>query len=297
MKTKTIATLLSLSLCVLSHAQTFNQEILPEGKSPYLLGKINKEGLSSENYTSWFTKNYDEYQPNPVAIDTLQNHLDTYTIKAFMGTWCGDSKREVPRFYHVLEAAEFPLDRLTLVAVSRDRDTYKQSPGGEHESLNIHRVPTFIIYKNGREINRIVESPVESLEADLAKIVQKEEYIPNYNGVTLVNDMLTEMDIEKFNRKYKKLLPKLKKEVKNMYELNTYSSVLFYAHRKEEAIITARLNVLLFPEEPRVYASLASKLKQVGEYQDAKENYEKALSLDPDNEDYKSALNQLTNPG
>ncbi len=275
-------------------AQSFNQEIIPEGKSPYLLGKINKEGLASENYT-WFTENYDAYSPNSVAIDSLERHLDKYTITAFMGTWCGDSKREVPRFYKVLDEANFPLDRLTFVAVSRDRETYKQSPGGEHEALNIHRVPTFIVYKNGREVNRIVESPVTSLEEDLVKIVDK-EYTPNYHGVTLVDDMLSEMDTKRFSKKQRKLIPKLKGLLKNMYELNTYSHVLYYAHRKEESILVARLNTILFPEEARTFGSLATKLAAMDVVEEAKQNYKKALALDPENENYQKALNALETP-
>ncbi|GAB5401342.1 MAG: hypothetical protein Aureis2KO_29270 [Aureisphaera sp.] len=291
MKSKLFFTALFLLFSTAGFAQAFNQEVTLEGKKPFLLGKINKEGFTQENYP-WFNENYQAYPINSTAIDTLERHLDKYTITAFMGTWCGDSKRETPRFYKVLEQANFPLERLTMVAVSRDRETYKQSPGGEHESLNIHRVPTFIIYKNGKEVNRIVESPVETLEEDLVKIIQK-EYTPNYHGVTLVNDMLTEMNLNKFNKKQRKLLPKLKELVTNMYELNTYANVLFYAHKKEEAIIVARLNTLLYPEEPKTYVSLANKLSQNADPEGAMENYKKALSLDPENEEYKKTFLEL----
>ncbi|MCH9660828.1 MAG: tetratricopeptide repeat protein [Bacteroidetes bacterium] len=270
------------------NAQPFNQEITNEKGATHLLGKINKEGFSNDSF-AWFTKNYDSYNPNKTAIDTLENQLSKYSITAFMGTWCGDSKREVPKFYKILEEANFPLERLTMVAVSRDRDTYKQSPGGEHEAKNIHRVPTFIVYKNGREVNRIVEGPIETLEEDLVKIMEK-DYTPNYHGVSVLDELLSEMDSQKFNRKQKKLIPQLKKEVKNMYEINTYSSVLFYSHREEEAIIAARLNTLLFPKEARVYSSLGNKLYAMEDYEGAVENYEKALSLDPDNETYKKTL-------
>jgi len=76
-----------------------------------------------------------------------------------MGTWCGDSKREVPRFIKVLEAANFPVDNLKIVAVDRRKEQYKKSPTGEEWGLSIKRVPTFIFYKNGKESNRIIESP------------------------------------------------------------------------------------------------------------------------------------------
>lgn len=273
-------------------AQSLNQEVNPSGKSPSLLGKINKEGLSGDNYESWFNKNYDSYTPNQNSVDSLESHLSKYTITAFMGTWCGDSKREVPKFYKVLEEANFPLERLTMVAVSRNRATYKQSPGGEHEGLNIHRVPTFIIYKNGKEVNRIVEKPVTSLEEDLLNIVEK-NYTSNYHGVTLVDELLTELDTRSFNKKQKRLLPELKKQVKGTRELNTYASVLFSAHKKEEAIIAARINTLLFPEEASTYTSLANKLAMIDKNEEALENYEKALSLDPDNKQAKNGIAQI----
>ena len=287
--------LFALALTLMSPiavAQSLNKEINPSGKSPSLLGKINKEGLSGDNYGSWFTKNFDSYLPNQNSIDSLESHLSKYTITAFMGTWCGDSKREVPKFYKVLDEANFPLERLTMVAVSRGRETYKQSPGGEHEGVNIHRVPTFIIYKNGKEVNRIVEKPVTSLEEDLMNIVEK-NYTSNYHGVTLVNELLTELDTRSFNKKQKRLLPELKKQVKGTRELNTYASVLFSAHKKEEAIIAARINTLLFPEEASTYTSLANKLAKTDKQDEALENYEKALALDPDYKQAKSGIESL----
>ncbi|MBL4663160.1 MAG: hypothetical protein JKY22_06315, partial [Flavobacteriaceae bacterium] len=197
-----------------------------------------------------------------------------------------------PRFYKILDEANFPLERLTMVAVSRDRQAMKQSPGGEHEGLNIHRVPTFIIYKNGKEVNRIVESPVTSLEEDLVNIIQK-NYTSNYHGVTLVNELLTELDTKSFNKKQRRLIPKLKGEVKGARELNTYASVLFSAHKKEESIIAARLNTILFPEEAGTYASLGNKLAMTNNNTEALENYEKALAIDPENKRAKNGIASL----
>jgi len=292
MKNVLLFTLTLMLTSQITTAQSLNKEIDAGGKSPSLLGKINKEGLSSNSYASWFTKNFNAYVPAQNSIDSLESHLPKYTITAFMGTWCGDSKREVPKFYKVLNHANFPMERLTMVAVSRNRETYKQSPGGEHEGLNIHRVPTFIIYKNGKEVNRIVEKPVTSLEEDLLNIIEK-DYTSNYHGVTLVNELLTELDTKSFNRKQKRLLPKLKTQVKGTGELNTYASVLFSAHKKEESIIAARINTLLFPEEPSTYTSLANKLAKTNKKEEALENYEKALSIDPDYKQAKSGIESL----
>jgi len=293
MKTQLLSILFCLSISVAS-AQPFNKEVSVDGKKPKLLGKINKDGLSQDNYASWFVKNYDEYHPDSEVINQFKDELKSYTIELFMGTWCGDSKLEVPRFYKILEAAEFPIERLANIAVEREKLAYKQSPGGEHEGKNIHRVPTFIFYKNGVEINRITEHPVNTLEDDIYQILQL-NYTPNYIGVTILNDALEAMGLEKFRKKKKKLLSELKKVITNMYELNTYSNVLYYSGKEEAAIAVARINLGLYPSEVYVYKSLAKKLSRKGAVNEAIELYEKALKLNPEDKQIKAALEELKN--
>jgi hypothetical protein len=59
---------------------------------------------------------------------------------------------------------------------------YKQSPGHEERGLNILRVPTLLIYENGHEVGRVVESPVTSLEKDMFAIVTKQPYEHRYKN-------------------------------------------------------------------------------------------------------------------
>ncbi|MBV1924173.1 MAG: hypothetical protein KUG68_09115 [Flavobacteriaceae bacterium] len=275
---------------LLLQAQSFNNEISKDVKTPYLLGKINKDALSSDTYKEWFVKNYNAYPSKTNIIN--HKELSTYTIKAFIGTWCGDSKKEIPRFYKILEETDFNLDRFTLVALDRERAAYKQSPGGEEEGLNIHRVPTFIFYKDGKEVNRIVESPVTSLEEDIQNILQ-ENYTPNYQSVAMVDDLLIKYGLPKFQKKLKKVSKKLKGISVKSSELNTYSSVLFFSERKSEAIAVAKLNILLYPEEYHPYLSLAHKLNRMDNKTEALLNYQKALELDPENEKIKGYINDL----
>jgi thiol-disulfide isomerase/thioredoxin len=291
---KTMYFLLILTLWPLSqiNGQNFNQEISNEDKPPTLIGKINKEALSQKHF-AWFEENFHAYLPNNEVTNQLSTALAGYTITAFMGTWCGDSKKEVPRFYKVLEACKFPIDRLTMIGVARNRDAYKQSPGGEHEGLNIHRVPTFIFYKNGKEVNRIVEHPIKTIEEDMLQLLTG-DYKPNYHGVTLVEELLSEVNDKKFQKKQKRLLKDLKGAIKSMGELNTYSSVLFFGNRKQEGIIAARINTLLFPKESRVHEGLANKLYQVGNISEAIDNYQLAIQLDPENKRAKASLDKIT---
>ena len=86
-----------------------------------------------------------------------------------MGTWCSDSRREVPRFFKILDKLNYDQKNVTLICVDRK----KAAQTGNVDKLKIELVPTLIFYKDNAEIGRIVESPKETLEKDLMKIVMK----------------------------------------------------------------------------------------------------------------------------
>jgi|TARA_B110001454_G_scaffold218935_2_gene248668 thiol-disulfide isomerase/thioredoxin len=154
------------------------KETATKNKSGDLVGIANKESFTDDSYKGWFTKNYDSYKPDPVTITQLKKSLKGYQIKGFMGTWCGDSKRETPRFYKVLDEADFNLKNLELITVNRS----KKTPDNLQEGLDIIKVPTFIIYKNNKEVGRFVERVRESLEKDILKIVSGQDYKHFYDN-------------------------------------------------------------------------------------------------------------------
>ena len=94
-----------------------------------------------------------------------------------MGTWCDDSKREIPNFYKILDNAKFNYLNLEMVAV----DKSKKAKGLE-KGYDIIRVPTFIFYKDGKEIGRFVEHALDgsSIEQDILKIVSGQPYTHPY---------------------------------------------------------------------------------------------------------------------
>ena len=141
-------------------------------QATWLLGYFNPVLLKREPYSTWFYKGYDGYQPGREAADKL-NQIDKQgiSIKIVMGTWCPDSRRELPRFMKILDAWQFPADEVTFIGV----DNEKISPVGEYSGLDIHRVPTFIIYKNNIEAGRIIENPESSLEQDILNILSRNE--------------------------------------------------------------------------------------------------------------------------
>lgn len=145
-----------------------HQDVNYSEQSTWLLGYFNPVQLKREPHSVWFYKGYDEYQPAPEAINNLNGiSREGLAIKIVMGTWCPDSRREVPRFMKVIDTWKFPADLVTFIGV----DNGKNSPIGGYDELDIQRVPTFIIYKNNIETGRIIENPATSLEQDMVNIL------------------------------------------------------------------------------------------------------------------------------
>lgn len=147
-----------------------------ETEQGMLIGKFTKEDLMQEPYASWFNSGYENFEPSDDAMETIKENISEYEITAFMGTWCGDSRREIPKLYKVLDEAGFDLSKLTIIGVDRSKTT----PENLEEGLDINRVPTIIFTRDGKEVNRFVEYAKESIEEDIAKIVSEEEYSNAY---------------------------------------------------------------------------------------------------------------------
>ncbi|MFV9549834.1 thioredoxin family protein [Algibacter sp. PT7-4] len=275
----TIIILLSLHF---GFSQTLNHIETDKKGNEVLLGKINKNGLTQNTFNTWFTKNYKDYLVNKAITKKLKDALNKYEIKVFLGTWCGDSKREVPRFYKIIEATNFPESQLEVIAVNRTKNAYKQSPNHEEKGLNIHRVPTFIFYKNGKEINRIVEHPKETLERDMLNIVTKNKYTPNYMAANYMDYLLTNNTIDSLQQNEKNLLPKIAEYVKGSRELNTYGYSLLRSNQIEKALYIFNLNTKIFPYKHNVYDSLGEAYYETKNYNEALKNFYKVLSLKPD---------------
>ncbi|HKL36605.1 MAG TPA: thioredoxin family protein [Salegentibacter sp.] len=142
-----------------------------------LLGEFTKADLEKSPYSRWFTPGYENYKPEEEALKTIKKNIGDYEILLFMGTWCGDSRYIVPKFFKLLDAVDFNEENLTSIAVNYA----KKAPGDLDEEYKIHRVPTIIFLKNGKEVNRFVEYSIESLEEDIARIVERKEYTDPYS--------------------------------------------------------------------------------------------------------------------
>lgn len=147
----------------------------------YLVSQIKKEYLEVAPFNSWFYQSYKNYSPDEKVIEQIKPLISKgITIKGFVGTWCGDSKREIPHLYKILEMAGFDCKKkLTMIGLDRS----KKSPKAEEQGQNIDNVPTFIFYKKGKEIGRFVEySALGTTEKDILSILKEEGYKNPYQN-------------------------------------------------------------------------------------------------------------------
>ena len=134
-------------------AQNQYQILVERPNEKTFKGIISREVLLSDTSFKWYAENQKGYKPNAAALEGLQKNKDSVQLLSFMGTWCEDSQNIIPKFYSLLDMAQFPSDRVTLIGVDRKKLTL----GHLSEALNITNVPTIIVLINGKEIGRVIE--------------------------------------------------------------------------------------------------------------------------------------------
>jgi thiol-disulfide isomerase/thioredoxin len=164
-------------------SQSVNMEATDKKGNLILLGKTTRQRLAQAPFNTWYTKNYESYTIDSNTASQVKPLLRNKHFLLFMGTWCGDSRREVPRIYKILDYCQVKPSQIQLINLSNSDTAYKQSPGHEEQGLNIRRVPTLLIFENKREVGRIVESPVGSFEKDLLDIVSGQPYEHRYKNL------------------------------------------------------------------------------------------------------------------
>ena len=134
-------------------AQNQYQILVERPNEKTFKGIISREVLLSDTSFKWYAENQKGYKPNAAALEGLQKNKDSVQLLSFMGTWCEDSQNIIPKFYSLLDMAQFPSDRVTLIGVDRKKLTLSHLS----EALNITNVPTIIVLINGKEIGRVIE--------------------------------------------------------------------------------------------------------------------------------------------
>ena len=234
----------------------------PNGQK-VLLGHCIPFLMKSGVYQEWYERYYDSYAVDTNETKQLTPLLEGKVIEIFAGTWCGDTRREIPRFMKILEAHDFDTTQLKLIFVDNSKELYKQSPQHEETGKFIHHIPTIIIYDGDRELNRIVEKPVESLEQDLLAILSEQPYTPLYHAIT-VWQQTDKVDQELTSIQLKAIAERIKGLTSNARELSSYAVALSSLGKNQEAANVLALNALLYPEDETTRQYLEKLVEPTG---------------------------------
>ena len=262
----------------------------------HLCGPISIEDLNTSPYKKWFNKNYKAMALSEKPTDWKDNLKETQ-VDIFLGTWCGDSKRNVPKFIKLWESLGLDPSQLNIIALYDSDEKYKQGPNREEMGKGIHRVPTFIFHKDGEEYARIVERPVTDLETDLAQIALGVPSTPNYQAASYMIKLFANNSPATVDKDLMEHATAVNRLTNKSRELNTLGHVFMSAGKIQEALLTFQINTKCFQYEPKVFNSYAEALAFHGQNEQAVANYKKVLELDPDNNHAKTQISKLEEKG
>ncbi|MES2418611.1 MAG: thioredoxin family protein [Bacteroidota bacterium] len=169
---KTILTLIIVLFAMNISAQEINKKMEdPNRHNEIMINICTREGITSfAEFKGSYDPNYAAYNPDSATVKALSKLGKHNKITIVLGTWCGDSKFQVPHFLKLADELKLSDKDITFIAV----DGSKKAENGLIDSLKIERVPTFIFTdKKGAEIGRITERPKETLEKDMLSILSK----------------------------------------------------------------------------------------------------------------------------
>ncbi len=169
MKNKLLIAALAIIIgaCAMKEAYTITVE---SSGTKIATGKLTRSLLETDkDFAGWFKYEYSAYQPEKTSTAFLDSTMKDKTCIVFLGTWCSDSRRDVPRMLKVLDSAKVSEKNISLYGVDR----LKKCESGLAEKYHITRVPTLIILKDSTEVGRIVEKPTETIDRDMVKLIKK----------------------------------------------------------------------------------------------------------------------------
>jgi len=140
-----------------------------EDEPPVLVGPVTRDEVEMA-VPDWVQAEIEAEVDTDAAL-TLANVDPGAEVTVYLGTWCGDSKRELSHLWRGLDEAGGLVNfELRYVAVDRD----KAEPAELIAGSDLGYVPTFIVRRGGEEVGRIVEEAPAGIVHDLTALLTGE---------------------------------------------------------------------------------------------------------------------------
>jgi len=137
----------------------------PAQETPVLVGPTTRDKV--EAAPEWTLAEV-EARPEADASRELAEVQPGAEVVVFLGTWCGDSRRELPRLWKAMDSGSGAVNfQIRYIGVDRA----KKEPADLVKEYNVLYLPTFIVRRGGREVGRIVETSPHGIERDLLALL------------------------------------------------------------------------------------------------------------------------------
>lgn len=161
--------ILLMSACATTNkSNSLKYTVVKDPESKILSGTINRSIIENDTAFKWFKENGQYGTAEPSAVEAFKKNAPKFSLVVVIGTWCHDSQNLLPKFYRLIEKSGFPEAKITLISVDRDKKSFDKSS----QKYKITNVPTFIVFKDGKELARVIEyGKTGDIEKELGEIV------------------------------------------------------------------------------------------------------------------------------
>jgi thiol-disulfide isomerase/thioredoxin len=157
--------IMRLKTLLLGGCLMFSSLAWAQSDAKVLKGKVEMKTLMNDPSTTWFYKGVNDYQPNDNMLNYIKANRSNFNLVVVMGTWDETSRQVVPQLYKVMITGGSPEEQVVMFGT--DQKLQSDAP----VDYKVKRVPTIIVFKDGKEEGRIVGTPKESIEGDLSRIL------------------------------------------------------------------------------------------------------------------------------
>lgn len=117
-----------------------------------------------------FAASYNSYEIGAEELKKF-NQLDGFDLVVFLGLWCHDSEREVPRLLKLIKESNTLFKSTQLIAINPQKIMSEKYSS----KFDVTNTPTIFVLRNNHVIAKIIEKPEVSLTDDLINQIFKRD--------------------------------------------------------------------------------------------------------------------------
>lgn len=131
-----------------------------------LIGETTRQRVLS-THRDW-QRAFDAATPDAESAQKLASVPPGARVDVYFGTWCSDSRAELSRLWKALDQVGPVPFELRWIGVDRQ----KHAPE-VNDALELRRVPTFVVLRDGHEVGRIIEHAPRGIETELREQLER----------------------------------------------------------------------------------------------------------------------------